>query len=83
MNKLVIAAALCGTLALSGCGGTAVPPSNLELCGAALFAAGSSSPMVLLKTALSTPACVALGMEELQKLIGNVSMQQRARGVRG
>lgn len=85
MKRFLAASSL---LALAACSGTVAPSptpppmDNLALCASALFSAGTSSTFVLLQTALRTPACQALAADALQQLIGRVSMQQHARGVR-
>lgn len=83
LNRFAIPLACVLPIAIASCGGIQnVPVNDLEMCGAALMAAGTTNPAVLFAVAMSNASCMRLTADVLSPLIGNVAAQQRARGVR-
>ncbi len=80
MKRIITASAMLGLASCSGL--TPVPPGDIAGCTAALLAAGTISPAVLLATAATSPACLALGADVINAIVQDVTAKQMARGIR-
>ncbi len=79
MKRIIAAGAMLVLASFNGC--ALVPPGDIAGCTAALFAAGTISPTVLLATAAISPACLALGADVINAIVQDVTAKQMARGM--